>query len=146
MAAAALTKVNNWKVFGGQLTKFKHMSVSTGSEMVFSVFLPSLAANRKVPVVYWLSGLTCTDDNFMQKAGAFEVAEQLGVALVAPDTSPRELSSSVLAGLGREGACRVTDVNAHPHISTCSSPNPGDQRGTQVLIFPATGNHGTLVR
>src|SRR5690606_10875071 len=70
--------------------KFKHQSTTLGCEMVFSVYLPPNAnADRKVPVIYWLSGLTCTDDNFVQKAGAQQYAAEAGVAIVCPDTSPR---------------------------------------------------------
>jgi S-formylglutathione hydrolase len=57
--------------------------------MVFGIFLPPQARKRPVPVLYWLSGLTCTDENFMQKAGAQRVAAELGIAIVCPDTSPR---------------------------------------------------------
>lgn len=58
--------------------------------MTFSVYLPPQAQkNKKVPAVYWLSGLTCTDDNFRVKAGAQRYAAELGLALVIPDTSPR---------------------------------------------------------
>jgi S-formylglutathione hydrolase len=58
--------------------------------MRFAIFLPPQAEEHKpVPVLYWLSGLTCTDENFMQKAGAFRKAAELGIAIVAPDTSPR---------------------------------------------------------
>jgi S-formylglutathione hydrolase len=58
--------------------------------MRFAIFLPSSAkVDAPVPALYWLSGLTCTDENFMQKAGAFRVAEELGIAIIAPDTSPR---------------------------------------------------------
>jgi S-formylglutathione hydrolase len=58
--------------------------------MRFALFLPIGATTTKpVPVLYWLSGLTCTDENFMQKAGAFKMAAELGIAIVAPDTSPR---------------------------------------------------------
>ena len=59
--------------------------------MVFSIFFPPAADNTKVPVIYYLSGLTCTDENFIQKAGAQRKAAELGVALIAPDTSPRGL-------------------------------------------------------
>ena len=57
--------------------------------MNFSVFVPPLKDRVKAPVIYWLSGLTCTDENFVQKAGAQRVAAELGIILVAPDTSPR---------------------------------------------------------
>jgi S-formylglutathione hydrolase len=59
--------------------------------MRFAVYLPPQAALRRVPVLYWLSGLTCTEENFVTKAGAQRVAAELGLALVAPDTSPRGL-------------------------------------------------------
>jgi S-formylglutathione hydrolase len=77
------------KCFGGWLKRYKHTSTATGTEMVFAIYLPPQAQTEKVPVLYWLSGLTCTDENFMQKAGAQRMAAELGIALVAPDTSPR---------------------------------------------------------
>jgi S-formylglutathione hydrolase len=57
--------------------------------MTFGIFLPPQARQSDVPVLYWLSGLTCTDENFMIKAGAQRVAAELGIAIVCPDTSPR---------------------------------------------------------
>lgn len=57
--------------------------------MVFAVYLPPQAENERVPLLWWLSGLTCNDENFMQKAGAHRIAAELGVAIVCPDTSPR---------------------------------------------------------
>lgn len=57
--------------------------------MKFGIYLPPQAENNKVPVVYWLSGLTCTEQNFITKAGAQRVASELGLIVVAPDTSPR---------------------------------------------------------
>ena len=87
---AAPTLKSSWKMFGGTVSKYVHQSVSTKTEMTFSIFLPAAAdAGEKVPAVYFLSGLTCTDDNFTQKAGAQAAAAEHGVALVAPDTSPR---------------------------------------------------------
>jgi len=77
------------KSFGGQQLKFKHHSSVLACEMVFSVYLPPQAETSKVPLIYWLSGLTCTDDNFVQKAGAQRYAAELGVAILCPDTSPR---------------------------------------------------------
>lgn len=85
----SLTTVSENKVFGGWHRQYTHPSSSLGCEMRFAVYLPPQAADGKVPLLYWLSGLTCTDENFMQKAGAFRRAAQLGMAIVAPDTSPR---------------------------------------------------------
>ncbi|XKG61886.1 S-formylglutathione hydrolase [Caenispirillum salinarum] len=78
------------KCFGGWHKRYTHRSTALNCAMTFAVFLPPGAAEgAPVPAVYWLSGLTCTDENFMQKAGAMRVAADLGLALVAPDTSPR---------------------------------------------------------
>ena len=77
------------KCFGGQQQRFRHHSAVLGCDMTFSVYLPPQAEKAPVPVVWWLSGLTCTDENFVTKAGAQRYAAELGLALVAPDTSPR---------------------------------------------------------
>lgn len=77
------------KSFGGWLKRYKHHSKVLGCEMVFAIFLPAAAEERDVPLLWWLSGLTCTDENFTQKAGAQRVAAELGLAFVCPDTSPR---------------------------------------------------------
>lgn len=81
--------ISTTKSYGGWLKRYKHLSSSTGTEMIFAIYLPPQAQNTSVPVLYWLSGLTCTDENFMQKAGAQRVAAELGMAIVCPDTSPR---------------------------------------------------------
>jgi len=78
------------KSFGGWHKQYKHASKSLNCDMQFAIYLPPQASeSNPVPVVYWLSGLTCTDENFMQKAGAQRIAAELGIAIVAPDTSPR---------------------------------------------------------
>ena len=77
------------KNFGGWTKMFSHPSESCGGEMKFSVFLPPQAESGNVPVLYWLSGLTCNHENFITKAGAQQYAAQSGIMLVAPDTSPR---------------------------------------------------------
>lgn len=78
------------KAFGGHHGRYTHTSQTVNCEMTFAVFLPPFASqDNPVPVLYWLSGLTCTDENFMQKAGAMKLAAELGMAIVAPDTSPR---------------------------------------------------------
>ena len=85
-----LEPISSQKCFGGWQQRFKHQSQVLQCEMHFSVYLPPQAEqNKSLPVVYWLSGLTCTDENFVQKAGAQRIAAELGLILVAPDTSPR---------------------------------------------------------
>ena len=80
--------------FEGRFMRYQHESSVNHCVMTFSVFVPpsalvSEAALAETPIVYWFSGLTCTDENFIQKAGAHRVASDLGLILVAPDTSPR---------------------------------------------------------
>ena len=77
--------------FGGWHKRYTHQSSTLNCEMTFAVYLPPQAEDggAALPVMYWLSGLTCTDENFMQKAGAQSIAAKLGVVIVAPDTSPR---------------------------------------------------------
>ena len=86
---SALTLVQEQKCFGGRQVRYKHNSAVLNCDMQFSVFLPPQAAEHKVPTLYWLSGLTCSDENFSVKAGAQRVAAELGIALIIPDTSPR---------------------------------------------------------
>ncbi|WP_289623304.1 S-formylglutathione hydrolase [Spartinivicinus marinus] len=77
------------KVHGGWLKRYQHHSDVLNCDMTFTLFLPPQAEEQAVPVLYWLSGLECTDENFMQKAGAQRLAAELGMAIVCPDTSPR---------------------------------------------------------
>lgn len=80
------------KSFGGWTEYYSHVSTVCNAPMRFSVFVPPQAEQRKVPVVYWLSGLSCSEENFMAKAGAQRIAAELGLMIVAPDTSPRGLN------------------------------------------------------
>jgi S-formylglutathione hydrolase len=75
--------------FGGVQSFLQHTSAATGTPMRFSLYLPPAAERGPTPVLLWLSGLTCTDETFAIKAGAQRVAAELGLALLAPDTSPR---------------------------------------------------------
>lgn len=93
-----LQPLSSNRLFEGSQKRYRHNSTSLNCEMNFSVFLPPPAPQAvppqtdndgKPPVIYWLSGLTCTDENFTIKAGAQRVAAELGIALVIPDTSPR---------------------------------------------------------
>jgi S-formylglutathione hydrolase len=81
--------IESVKESGGYLNRYIHDSKTCQCEMTFSVYLPPLAATKKVPALYWLSGLTCTDDNARTKAGAQRFAAKQGIAIVFPDTSPR---------------------------------------------------------
>ncbi|RED49150.1 S-formylglutathione hydrolase [Aestuariispira insulae] len=77
------------KCFGGIQGVYRHQSSSTGTDMEFAVFQPAEAAKKPLPVLVFLSGLTCTWENFTTKAGAQRYAAEHGVIVVAPDTSPR---------------------------------------------------------
>ena len=77
------------RCFGGRQLVLEHASTATGTPMRLAVFLPPAAEAEQVPVLYWLSGLTCTEENFTVKAGAQRLAAELGLMIVAPDTSPR---------------------------------------------------------
>jgi S-formylglutathione hydrolase len=100
-----LITVSQNKCYGGVQGTYSHDSAETHCTMRFGVFLPPQAQTGRVPVLYWLSGLTCTEENFIVKAGAQRVAAELGMAIVVPDTSPRGLklpgeSASYDFGLG----------------------------------------------
>jgi len=69
-SSSAPELISSNKSFGGWLKRYKHQSTATKTEMIFAIYLPPQAQNGPVPVLYWLSGLTCTDENFTQKAGA----------------------------------------------------------------------------
>src|SRR5713226_3495265 len=86
-----VTTISQNKCFGGVQGVYSNASNETGCVMRVGVSLPPQAQKAPVPVLYWLSGLTCTEENFIIKAGAQRVAAELGLAVVAPDTSPRGL-------------------------------------------------------
>lgn len=87
-----LTRRQEHKCFGGSVGFYNHESAETNTQMAFSIYLPPSAIGenpRDCSVLYWLSGLTCTEENFITKAGAQSVASELGLIIVCPDTSPR---------------------------------------------------------
>jgi S-formylglutathione hydrolase len=88
--------------FGGKQLFCKHDSKATQTAMTFSIYLPLQAQEKSCPVLYWLSGLTCTAENFTIKAGFQKIAAELGIIVVAPDTSPR--------GAGIEGEDESYDL------------------------------------
>jgi S-formylglutathione hydrolase len=85
----SLNVVSQSNCFGGTQLVYQHNSSETCTSMRFSAYVPPQAVRSKVPVVWFLSGLTCTEETFTVKAGAQRVASELGLILVAPDTSPR---------------------------------------------------------
>lgn len=87
--ASGLEVINRWKSFGGTQTVYAHQSAVTGTRMEFAVYEPPPSLTGPAPILYWLSGLTCTWENFVTKACAQKAAAEAGVILVCPDTSPR---------------------------------------------------------
>ena len=85
----ALDVLSQSRCFDGTQLTYQHRSSETGTMMRFAAFVPPQARQAPVPVVWYLSGLTCTEENFTVKAGAQRIAAELGLLLIAPDTSPR---------------------------------------------------------
>lgn len=85
----SIQHIESIKESGGYLNRYTHESDTLNCEMTFSVYLPPLAEQEKVPTLYWLSGLTCTDDNARVKGGMQRYAAEHNIAIVFPDTSPR---------------------------------------------------------
>jgi S-formylglutathione hydrolase len=89
MTTMPLELLKEHKCYDGCVRYYTHASRSTGTALRFAVYVPPQAARGPMPVVYWLSGLTCTEENFITKAGAPAHASRLGLLIVVPDTSPR---------------------------------------------------------
>lgn len=148
------------KSFGGRQLRFSHTAETLGCDMNFSVYLPPAAETGRVPVLYWLSGLTCTDENFVQKAGAQQYAAAHGVAIVAPDTSPRgegvpdDPEGAYDFGLGAGFYVNATQapwsrhyhmydyvVEELPALVTAQLPLDGDRAG---IFGHSMGGHGAM--
>ena len=89
MTKPTLELVSESRCFDGRQLVYRHASAACACTMRFAAYLPPAAAKGPVPALYWLSGLTCTEENFSVKAGAQRYAAELGLALIIPDTSPR---------------------------------------------------------
>jgi S-formylglutathione hydrolase len=109
-----LERIEHRACFGGWQDVYRHRSVALSCDMNFAVYLPPRAGTEKLPVLYWLSGLTCTEQNFITKAGAQRYAAEHGVILVAPDTSPRgeEVADADGYDLGKGGGFYVNAIQA----------------------------------
>lgn len=84
-----MERIERHACFGGWQEIYQHTSKALNCEMKFAIYLPPMKEGQKYPVLYWLSGLTCNEQNFITKAGAQQFAAQHGIILVVPDTSPR---------------------------------------------------------
>ena len=146
--------------FGGKIGFYRHASSINECDMQFSVFQPPQAAGATVPVVTYLAGLTCTEETFMTKAGALRIAAELGLMLVAPDTSPRgaevpdDPDGAYDFGLGAGFYLNATEApwNKHYHMYdylTKELPEvlferfPGN-RDRQGITGHSMGGHGAL--
>src|SRR5690554_215012 len=155
-----LKTVSEQKLFEGRQIRVEHTSPALNCVMQFSVYLPPLAAERPVPALYWLSGLTCTDENFSSKAGAQRVAAELGIALIIPDTSPRgegvpdDTNQAYDFGLGAGFYVNATQApwNQHYHMydyivqelrELVEKELPVTQR--RAISGHSMGGHGALV-
>ena len=158
MSSECLSSV---RCFDGEQHRFQHRSAALNCDMIYAVYLPPQAKEQQVPVVYFLSGLTCTDENFVTKAGAQQYAAQLGIAIVAPDTSPRgdgvadDPEGSYDMGLGAGFYLNATEApwSAHYHMydyvltelpSAIAEACPQIDTGRAAIMGHSMGGHGAL--
>jgi S-formylglutathione hydrolase len=153
-----MEKLSENTCFDGSVGYYRHDARATQCPMRFTVFMPPQAKNRSVPVLWWLSGLTCTEDNFTVKAGAYRKAAETGMMIVAPDTSPRGdgVPDDDAYDLG-QGAGFYLDATQSPwseHFQMCryvgeELPDlvfanfPADA-GAQGIFGHSMGGHGAL--
>jgi S-formylglutathione hydrolase len=155
-----LKVISESKCFDGTLGFYSHFSSACNGEMRFSVYQPPQATQKPLPVLYFLSGLTCKEDNFMVKAGAQRWASEYGIILVAPDTSPRQTG---IVGEDDEwdigtGAGFYVDATEEPwrshyrmysyiiqELPSIINTNFSTQPDKQSIFGHSMGGHGALV-
>ncbi|AFY51024.1 S-formylglutathione hydrolase [Nostoc sp. PCC 7524] len=157
---ANIKLISEYKSFEGKLGFYAHASSSCNGEMRFAVYQPPQAAEKPVPVLYFLSGLTCTEENFMVKAGAQRYAAEYGLMLVAPDTSPRNTDipgedDDWDFGTGAGFYVDATETPWHQHYQMYSyvvqelpaviAVNFHVQTDNQGIFGHSMGGHGALV-
>lgn len=144
--------------FDGVQYKYRHHSTTLGCPMTFSLFLPNKETFPNPPLLWWLSGLTCSDDNFTHKAGAQKAAAKLGIAMIMPDTSPRgeSIADSADYDLG-QGAGFYINATQEPwakhykmydYITKELSTIAHEQfelTGKEFISGHSMGGHGALV-
>jgi S-formylglutathione hydrolase len=156
----SLTLIRQSACFGGQVAYYQHQSAACSCLMQFAVFIPPQAIAGPVPVLYYLSGLTCTEDNFMAKAGAQRYAAEHGLMLVAPDTSPRGLGIAGEDddwdfGTGAGFYVDATEAPWQPHyqmytyvvqeLPALIAEHFAVRRDRQGIFGHSMGGHGALV-
>lgn len=158
--SSSLNLKSESRCFDGTVAYYSHYSHCCNCEMNFAVYLPPQAQSQPVPILYYLSGLTCTEENFITKAGAQRYAAQWGLMLVAPDTSPRH------TGIPEEdeswdlgsGAGFYVDAIASPwqkhyqmysyvteELPALIATNFPVQSGKQSIFGHSMGGHGALI-
>lgn len=152
--------ISDSRCFEGHQRTYRHQSTSCGCPMQFAVYLPPAADKGPVPAVYWLSGLTCTEDNFSIKSGAQRYAAELGLALIIPDTSPRGLdipgeNEQMDIGTGAGFYVNATEAPWAPHyrmydyvatelVEVVNANLPVDPNRKSISGH-SMGGHGALV-
>lgn len=155
----SLKLIENRRSFGGEQIKYTHYSEVLQCEMTFSIYLPSNKEKQEIPLIWWLSGLTCTDDNFSQKSGFQRLAEKYQVAVMIPDTSPRgeHVADDEGWDLGK-GAGFYVDATQEPwaknfnmytyiveELSAIAATLVPHFSGKQSIMGHSMGGHGALV-
>lgn len=146
------------RIFDGVQYKYRHNSKLLDCPMTFSLFLPNKDKYPEPPLLWWLSGLTCNDDNFTHKAGAQRAAARLGIAMIMPDTSPRgeDIADSEDYDLG-QGAGFYINATKEPwashykmydyimHELTFLVRDKFHLNGYEFISGHSMGGHGALV-
>ena len=143
MSSSALELVSEHACFGGVQRYYQHVSSVIGLPMRFSVSLPPQARQGAVPAVMYLAGLTCNEETFMVKGGAQRVAAALGLALIAPDTSPRGAGVPGEQGLHLgEALLQVFGIGQLGFFAHGAVPQTGHHSSTGRMTA-SLQNHGT---
>ncbi len=156
----SLNLKSEYRCFDGTVAYYAHQSSTCDCQMNFAVYLPPQAQFQPVPILYYLSGLTCTEENFMIKAGAQQYAAKLGIMLVVPDTSPRQTGipgEDDTWDLG-SGASFYLDATANPwqkhyqmysyvtkELPTVIAANFPVKPDKQSIFGHSMGGHGALI-
>lgn len=155
----SLKLMETHRSFGGEQRKYSHYSEVLQCDMTFSLYLPSNKEMKKIPLIWWLSGLTSTDDNFSQKSGFQRLAEKYQVAVMIPDTSPRgeNVPNDEAWDLG-QGAGFYLDATQEPwskhykmytyivnELTSIAETLIPNFSGEESIMGHSMGGHGALV-